>query len=218
MATIRVPSAAGLPYAAVTAIIPMVADATAGLARWRFLDSASLGQSKHEIQFLGAAREVTGSQYCLCCDGTKVLVDCGMFQEREFLYRNWEDCPVRPRESTSSCSPTRTSTIAACCRGWCRTAFAARSSRRAPRPTWPSWCSAIRPRFRRKTRVQKEAASQGRPQGEIPRKAALHDARRRTDAAPPEAGPLRPAAADQRQTCRPCFTTPDTSSARRWSS
>ena len=51
-----------------------------------------------KIQFLGAAREVTGSQYYVCGDGAKVLVDCGMFQEREFLYRNWEACPVRPRD------------------------------------------------------------------------------------------------------------------------
>ncbi len=50
------------------------------------------------LQFLGAAREVTGSQYYLCTDGAKVLVDCGMFQEREFLYRNWDSSPVRPRD------------------------------------------------------------------------------------------------------------------------
>ncbi len=50
------------------------------------------------LQFLGAAREVTGSQYYVRTDGAKVLVDCGMFQEREFLYRNWDTCPVRPRD------------------------------------------------------------------------------------------------------------------------
>ena len=50
------------------------------------------------LQFLGAAREVTGSQYYFRTDGAKVLVDCGMFQEREFLYRNWDSCPVRPRD------------------------------------------------------------------------------------------------------------------------
>ena len=51
-----------------------------------------------KLQFLGAAREVTGSQYYLRTDGAKVLVDCGMFQEREFLHRNWDACPVRPRD------------------------------------------------------------------------------------------------------------------------
>ncbi len=50
------------------------------------------------LQFLGAAREVTGSQYYFRTDGAKVLVDCGLFQEREFLYRNWDSCPVRPRD------------------------------------------------------------------------------------------------------------------------
>ena len=41
---------------------------------------------------------MTGSQYYIRTDGAKVLVDCGMFQEREFLYRNWDTCPVRPRD------------------------------------------------------------------------------------------------------------------------
>ncbi len=50
------------------------------------------------LQFLGAAREVTGSQYYLSTDDAKVLVDCGMFQEREFLHRNWDSSPVRPRD------------------------------------------------------------------------------------------------------------------------
>ncbi len=49
------------------------------------------------IQFLGAAREVTGSQYYIQSDGARLLVDCGMFQEREFLARNWEPSPIRLR-------------------------------------------------------------------------------------------------------------------------
>ena len=53
-----------------------------------------------KLQFLGAAREVTGSQYYLRSNGAKVLVDCGMFQEREFLYRNWE--PPRCGRATST--------------------------------------------------------------------------------------------------------------------
>jgi len=50
------------------------------------------------IQFLGAARQVTGSQYCVEADGIRLLVDCGMFQERAFLERNWEPSVIRPRD------------------------------------------------------------------------------------------------------------------------
>ena len=42
-----------------------------------------------QIQFLGAARQVTGSQYYLKTGGAKILIDCGMFQEHDFLERNW---------------------------------------------------------------------------------------------------------------------------------
>ncbi len=46
------------------------------------------------LRFLGANRNVTGSRYCLETGRTKVLIDCGMVQEREFLSRNWDPCPV----------------------------------------------------------------------------------------------------------------------------
>ena len=42
------------------------------------------------LQFLGAARQVTGSRYYLQANGSHLLIDCGLFQEREFQDRNWE--------------------------------------------------------------------------------------------------------------------------------
>ncbi|MEO8400084.1 MAG: MBL fold metallo-hydrolase, partial [Ignavibacteriaceae bacterium] len=33
-----------------------------------------------EIQFIGAAQEVTGSQHLLTINGKKILLECGMFQ------------------------------------------------------------------------------------------------------------------------------------------
>ncbi len=51
-----------------------------------------------KLQFLGAARQVTGSQYYLEADGAKLLVDCGMYQERAYLDRNWEPEAIRLRE------------------------------------------------------------------------------------------------------------------------
>lgn len=48
------------------------------------------------IHFLGANRQVTGSRYLVEAAGLRVMVDCGMFQERSFLSRNWEDCPIPP--------------------------------------------------------------------------------------------------------------------------
>lgn len=48
------------------------------------------------LQFLGANRQVTGSRYFLEAGGLKLLIDCGLFQERQFLERNWEPSPVPP--------------------------------------------------------------------------------------------------------------------------
>ena len=49
-----------------------------------------------KLSFLGAARNVTGSRYLLETDNTRLLVDCGLYQEREFRSRNWEPFPIPP--------------------------------------------------------------------------------------------------------------------------
>jgi metallo-beta-lactamase family protein len=53
-----------------------------------------LEQFHVKIHFLGANRQVTGSRYCLETVRSRVMIDCGMFQERQFEARNWRDCPV----------------------------------------------------------------------------------------------------------------------------
>jgi len=51
-----------------------------------------------KLTFLGAARQVTGSCYFLEAGGLKLLVDCGLYQERPFLERNWNPFPVPPED------------------------------------------------------------------------------------------------------------------------
>ncbi len=48
------------------------------------------------LRFLGAARNVTGSRHMLEVDETKILVDCGLYQERQFVSRNWAPFDVPP--------------------------------------------------------------------------------------------------------------------------
>ena len=44
------------------------------------------------LTFLGAARTVTGSQYFLEAGGSRILIDCGMFQgEKALRLRNWAE-------------------------------------------------------------------------------------------------------------------------------
>ena len=50
-----------------------------------------------KIKFLGAARQVTGSCYYLEAGGLRLLVDCGLYQEREVRTRNWDPFPVSPK-------------------------------------------------------------------------------------------------------------------------
>jgi len=49
-----------------------------------------------KLKFLGAAENVTGSSFLVETEKSRILVDCGLYQEREYLSRNWEPFPVRP--------------------------------------------------------------------------------------------------------------------------
>lgn len=51
-----------------------------------------------KLHFLGANRQVTGSRYCLEVGGFELLIDCGLVQERPYLERNWDACPVPAHE------------------------------------------------------------------------------------------------------------------------
>lgn len=49
-----------------------------------------------KLSFFGAAKNVTGSRYLLEANNKRILIDCGMYQERDYRARNWEPFPVRP--------------------------------------------------------------------------------------------------------------------------
>ena len=49
-----------------------------------------------KLKFLGAAQNVTGSRHLLQANGTTLLVDCGLYQERHFRERNWDPFPLPP--------------------------------------------------------------------------------------------------------------------------
>jgi len=49
-----------------------------------------------KLKFFGAAGNVTGSCYLLETDGSRILIDCGMYQERALQGRNWDRFPVPP--------------------------------------------------------------------------------------------------------------------------
>lgn len=53
------------------------------------------------LQFLGAAETVTGSKYLLDVHGSRVLIDCGLFQGlKQLRSRNWDALPVDPASIT----------------------------------------------------------------------------------------------------------------------
>ncbi len=49
-----------------------------------------------KITFLGAVQNVTGSQYLIEVNNLRFLVDCGLYQERQLIDRNWRDFPYPP--------------------------------------------------------------------------------------------------------------------------
>lgn len=49
-----------------------------------------------KIRFFGAAQNVTGSSYILETGTSRILVDCGYYQERDLRERNWHDFPIPP--------------------------------------------------------------------------------------------------------------------------
>jgi metallo-beta-lactamase family protein len=49
-----------------------------------------------KLTFLGAAQNVTGSQYLVQSNNTSFLVDCGLYQERELTGRNWSPFAIPP--------------------------------------------------------------------------------------------------------------------------
>ena len=50
-----------------------------------------------KLRFLGGTGTVTGSKYLLETGGTRVLIDCGLFQgPKELRARNWKGSPVDP--------------------------------------------------------------------------------------------------------------------------
>jgi len=53
------------------------------------------------LTFMGAAWGVTGSRNLIEANGIKLLVDCGLYQEHEFLHRNWEPFHCKPSELTA---------------------------------------------------------------------------------------------------------------------
>ena len=56
-------------------------------------------QDKISLQFLGGAGTVTGSKTLIESNGTKVLVDCGLFQGLKDLRQlNWSELPVNPKD------------------------------------------------------------------------------------------------------------------------
>jgi len=50
-----------------------------------------------KLHFLGASSSVTGSSYLIEANNQRILVDCGMFQERDLQDRNYDPFPISPK-------------------------------------------------------------------------------------------------------------------------
>ncbi|MHC4151220.1 MAG: MBL fold metallo-hydrolase RNA specificity domain-containing protein [Planctomycetota bacterium] len=55
------------------------------------------GNGAFKLHFFGAVQNVTGSRHMLEANGIRVLIDCGLYQERQFKNRNWDPFPVNPK-------------------------------------------------------------------------------------------------------------------------
>ena len=53
-------------------------------------------KNRLKLSFLGASRNVTGSRYLLQAGDLNILVECGIYQERQLRGRNWDPFPVDP--------------------------------------------------------------------------------------------------------------------------
>jgi len=49
-----------------------------------------------KIHFLGAAQSVTGSRHFIEASDTRLLLDCGLYQERSLRERNWQPFLIQP--------------------------------------------------------------------------------------------------------------------------
>jgi metallo-beta-lactamase family protein len=49
-----------------------------------------------KLRFLGGAYNVTGSRHLIEVNGTRIMVDCGLYQERDFKERNWVPFLIPP--------------------------------------------------------------------------------------------------------------------------
>ena len=50
-----------------------------------------------KLRFMGAAQNVTGSRCLLEANGSRILIDCGLFQDRQSRDKNWEEFCVPPK-------------------------------------------------------------------------------------------------------------------------
>lgn len=58
-------------------------------------------KTRMKIHFLGANRQVTGSRYCIETKTSRLMIDCGLFQEREYTGRNWNTSTIPPKSLTA---------------------------------------------------------------------------------------------------------------------